>query len=457
MSDESSSEASKTEKCIDKYLAPKLLTSAGRITLLVIYALLIGLSAYGCTQVKIDFKVTYFIGEDSPVYGFFEENERYFSSGSFTTIYVDNDSIDYTSTDVQKQIQSFNKALIECPECSEDWYIPGTLKSWYDNFNSWTKKGGCAPDVLASNAADFTIPADKFNKCLDKFLNDDAGRRYGQDLIYEGTLGQSDFKIKAFRQRAQVKKIDEVAKQGVNYLEDTRRIESDYGPEGTFSYSQDMLDYELYVVFKDETILSVGLSIMAVFFVVLFVTGSLPVTGLVCLAVLLVDYFLVALIHYWDLTFNSVVVVNIVIAIGLAVDYSAHISHTYLIIEPPSEMSNSEKRVYKAHRALSSMGSSVFHGGFSTFLAIIALAGARSYIFEVFFRMWFGIIVFGMANGFLLLPVILSFAGPLNESAGEDKAAKATAIGDKDVELAKKRETGSPQNFGTEQKANLVA
>ena len=32
-----------------------------------------------------------------------------------------------------------------------------------------------------------------------------------------------------------------------------------------------------------------------------------------------------------------------------------------------------------------------------------------------------------------------------------------TAIGDKDVELAKKRETGSPQNFGTEQKANLVA
>ena len=34
-------------------------------------------------KVKIDFKVTYFIGEDTPVYGFFKENERYFSSGSF--------------------------------------------------------------------------------------------------------------------------------------------------------------------------------------------------------------------------------------------------------------------------------------------------------------------------------------------------------------------------------------
>ena len=79
-------------------------------------------------------------------------------------------------------------------------------------------------------------------------------------------------------------------------------------------------------------------------------------------------------------------------------------------------MSNAEKRKYKAGKAVSSMGSSVFHGGFSTFLAIIALADAQSYIFVVFFRMWFGIIVFGMANGFLLLPVILSIWGPLGET-----------------------------------------
>jgi len=58
------------------------------------------------------------------------------------------------------------------------------------------------------------------------------------------------------------------------------------------------------------------------------------------------------------------------------------------------------------------MGSSVFHGGFSTFLAIVALAPAKSWIFMVFFKLWFGIIVFGMGNGFLLLPVMLSYIGP---------------------------------------------
>ena len=61
------------------------------------------------------------------------------------------------------------------------------------------------------------------------------------------------------------------------------------------------------------------------------------------------------------------------------------------------------------------MGPSVFHGAFSTFLAIIVLSGSKSYIFQVFFKMWFGIIIFGVGNGFIFLPVILSLCGPLNK------------------------------------------
>ena len=57
------------------------------------------------------------------------------------------------------------------------------------------------------------------------------------------------------------------------------------------------------------------------------------------------------------------------------------------------------------------MGSSVFHGGFSTFLALSVLAPSKTYIFVVFYKMWVGIIIFGMANGFLLLPVVLSYVG----------------------------------------------
>jgi len=100
--------------------------------------------------------------------------------------------------------------------------------------------------------------------------------------------------------------------------------------------------------------------------------------------------------------------------LGLAVDYSAHIAHCYLVVVPPpgSCKNDDEKRMYKVKKALSQIGSSIFHGGFSTFLAIITLAPSKTYIFIVFFKAWFGIIIFGMSNGFILLPVLLSFVGP---------------------------------------------
>ena len=74
------------------------------------------------------------------------------------------------------------------------------------------------------------------------------------------------------------------------------------------------------------------------------------------------------------------------------------------------------------------MGSSVFHGGFSTFVALSVLAPANTYLFMVFYRMWFGIILFGMANGFLLLPVILSFVGSVDMDKEEIEKIEAEQI-----------------------------
>ena len=174
-----------------------------------------------------------------------------------------------------------------------------------------------------------------------------------------------------------------------------------------------MLNYEQYVVLIPQTFTSVGLSLVAVLITVMFVTGSLPVTLLVIFSVVLVDVFLLALVHYWGLTMNSIVTVFLVIGLGLSVDYSAHIAHTYLTVEPTDACDTAmKKREYKASVAVSQMGSSVLHGGFSTFLAVITLSMARSYIFVVMFKTFFGIVVFGMANGFILLPIILSVIGP---------------------------------------------
>jgi len=161
------------------------------------------------------------------------------------------------------------------------------------------------------------------------------------------------------------------------------------------------------------------MSTIAVFLVLILITGNLNITILVVLAIVLVDVYLYALIYYWGLTFNTITLINIIIALGLSVDYSAHIAHSYLLCETPNNAyfrgRKDRRRLFKAKIAISQMGSSVFHGGFSTLLAVMALGASSSYIFVVFFKLWVGIIIFGMSGGFFLLPIIFSYIGPCDD------------------------------------------
>jgi len=129
--------------------------------------------------------------------------------------------------------------------------------------------------------------------------------------------------------------VKSAAIEGVKILTDLRAIckSAPYG--NFFSFTQRYYDFESYVVFNKELYSNVLLALLAVFVVILTVTGNLTVTAMVLFCVGLVDLFLFSLLAMWDVKLNSVTVINIVIAIGLAVDYSAHIAHSYLGVEPP--------------------------------------------------------------------------------------------------------------------------
>lgn len=123
--------------------------------------------------------------------------------------------------------------------------------------------------------------------------------------------------------------IEDSATDGVNLLNDLRAIIADSGLPGTFIYGDSFLTYEQYVVFLSEAYMSVALALVAVAVVILALTNSLRITIFVLMCIALVDLYLLALLSIWDVTLNSVTLINLVIAIGLAVDYSAHIAHTF--------------------------------------------------------------------------------------------------------------------------------
>lgn len=73
-------------------------------------------------------------------------------------------------------------------------------------------------------------------------------------------------------------------------------------------------------------------------------------------SVILVDFYLVFLIYFWGMTFNMFTGVNMVLALGLAVDYSAHIAHKFMLIEPSDDATARDAkklRHFKAKSAIS--------------------------------------------------------------------------------------------------------
>ena len=60
------------------------------------------------------------------------------------------------------------------------------------------------------------------------------------------------------------------------------------------------------------------------------------------------------------------------------------------------------------------MGSSVFHGGISTLIAVSLLGFSDLYTFRTFWKTWTAMLIFGLLNGMILNPIILSIAGPLD-------------------------------------------
>ena len=104
-------------------------------------------------------------------------------------------------------------------------------------------------------------------------------------------------------------------------------------------------------------------------------------------------------------------VIQTVIAIGLCVDYAAHVGHCFML-----KSGTREERVTKC---LGDVGAAVINGGISTFLAVMLLAASASYVFRVLFQQFFLTVVLGLGHGMILLPVLLATVGPQCYAAAE--------------------------------------
>jgi len=160
----------------------------------------------------------------------------------------------------------------------------------------------------------------------------------------------------------------------------------------------------LQEVIQQELYRNLGLALLCVFVITSILLANLQASILVLMCVIFTLVEVGGLMYFWGIYINTVSAIQLILAIGLTIDYSAHVTKTFLTIKGNNQARSSA--------TLSIIGPAVFNGAFSTFLAFVLMAGSTSFIFVTFFKVFLGVTLFGTFNGLVFLPVLLAAIGP---------------------------------------------
>ena len=191
--------------------------------------------------------------------------------------------------------------------------------------------------------------------------------------------------------------------------------------------------YSLFYVYYDQYLFIRGISVqnLLIGFATIFLAVQLvmnlkgaALTVLFCFSCvlhLIGTLWLLNFIPDYTIELNAISVVNIVVALGLSVEFCAHIIIFYM--KSPESNSQTPNVDYIKY-SLQNVGVSVFVGIMTTkVIGVFVLLFAASKVFQIYyFRMYFFLIVVGFFHGFMLLPLFLTYVNI--RSSGEKKKIK---------------------------------
>ncbi|CAH2991710.1 unnamed protein product [Chilo suppressalis] len=390
-----SKEDSIFQKIFSGFYKNIVFTTPGRTMIILFTLIMTGFSIESILHLEQKFDPKWFIPEDTYYKEFLDTHEYYYPEQGHTAM-VFLGKMNYH--------HEFNKLFNLTQELSNQTYVAG-VSDWIQPFVKYVSKNYNRDLKNIS-----LVTENEFNTYLTRFLFSPIGGRFQINFKFSSpiqcgfpatniTATSVPFKFNRFE--GPVEYIP--AMNQVKNLIKSTSFETDDGYRSVWSKA--FANWVTDEIIAVEVERNIELALLCVMICTTILITNLQMCLWIFICVLLTILNVLGWMQRWGMTVDIVCCIGLELAIGLCVDYAAHIGHTFLT-------TSGGYRTERAFKTVTSIGGAVLLGGGSTFLSLSLLSMSQAYTFKSFFKIFLLVIIFGLFNGLMFLPVVLSLIGP---------------------------------------------
>ncbi|XP_077288110.1 NPC intracellular cholesterol transporter 1-like [Arctopsyche grandis] len=365
-----------------------------KVFVILLTVVVTGFSIDGLLRLEQKFDMTWFIPEDSYYSKYMQVRKEYYPDmGYEATVFLG--ALNYS--------QELPKIYTMLEKLENETSLVHNFDTWTSPFHTF---------VLANYKKDIknVILSDlEWSTYISKFLHSSSGAKYRGKFRFSTDLicgrPAPPIKVSSIDFRFKVFNSSDVYLPAMHHLIGiVEHSNFTTGDEFATLWARVFSNWITDEIIQVEVERNLELALACVMICTFIIIGNFQMCFWIFVCVLLTLVNTCGWMQKMGLTIDIVTCVGLELGIGFCVDYAAHIGHKFLTVEGSLED--------RALETVTSIGAAVLYGGGSTLLSLSLLSMSEAYVFKTFFKIFLLVIVFGIFNGLVFLPVVLSLIGP---------------------------------------------